>query len=96
MSSPYVLHGFNPSPYSVKMRAILRYRRIPFVWDSIGNPRDIAVAAGLPPVIPILRFPDARLMNDSTPLLRQQEKHIQDLKPDRRHVNESTDTILFT
>jgi glutathione S-transferase len=64
----YVLHGFNPSPYSVKMRAILRYRRLPFVWDGIGNPRDVAVAAGLPPVIPILRFPDGRLMNDSTPL----------------------------
>ena len=50
------------------MRAILRYRRIAFVWDGIGNPRDIAVAANLPPVIPILRFPDGRLMNDSTPL----------------------------
>jgi len=68
MTASYVLHGFNPSPYSVKMRAILRYRRIPFVWDGIGNPRDIAVAANLPPVIPILRFPDGRLMNDSTPL----------------------------
>ena len=64
----YTLHGFNPSPYSVKMRAILRYRRIPFVWHASGNPRDVAVAAGLPPVIPVLRFPDGRLMNDSTPL----------------------------
>jgi len=64
----YVLHGFNPSPYSVKMRAIMRYRRLPFVWKATGNPRDEAVAAGLPPVIPILRFPDGRMMNDSTPL----------------------------
>ena len=48
----YVLHGFDPSPYSVKMRAILRYRRLPFVWKATGNPRDAAVAAGLPPVIP--------------------------------------------
>lgn len=64
----YVLHGFNPSPYSVKMRAILRYRRIPFIWKATGNPRDEAIAAGLPPVIPVLRFPDRRAMNDSTPL----------------------------
>jgi glutathione S-transferase len=64
----YTLHGFNPSPYSVKMRAILRYRRLPFVWKGAGNPRDEAVAAGLPPVIPVLRFPDGRMMNDSTPL----------------------------
>ena len=64
----YVLHGFNPSPYSVKMRAIMRYRRIPFIWKALGNPRDEAVAAGLPPVIPVLRFADGRMMNDSTPL----------------------------
>jgi glutathione S-transferase len=74
VTSGYVLHGFNPSPYSVKMRAILRYRRIPFIWDAIGNPRDIAVAANLPPVIPILRFPDGRLMNDSTPLAHALER----------------------
>ncbi|MGE0422707.1 MAG: glutathione S-transferase family protein [Reyranellaceae bacterium] len=64
----YILHGFDPSPYSVKMRAIMRYRRLPFVWKAQGNPRDEAVAAGLPPVIPVLRFPDGRMMNDSTPL----------------------------
>lgn len=68
MATPYILHGFNPSPYSVKMRAILRYRRIPFVWNATGNPRDAAMAAGLPPVIPVLQFPDGRMMNDSTPL----------------------------
>jgi glutathione S-transferase len=68
MTTTYTLHGFNPSPYSVKMRAIMRYRRLPFVWKATGNPRDEAVAAGLPPVIPVLRFPDGRMMNDSTPL----------------------------
>ncbi len=72
--TPYVLHGQGPSPYSVKMRALLRYRRIPFVWAAEGTPRDIAIAAGLPPVIPILRFPDGRLMNDSTPLAHALER----------------------
>ena len=74
MTAPYILYGFNPSPYSVKMRAILRYRRIPFIWRATGNPRDVAVAAGLPPVIPVLQFPDGRLMNDSTPLAHALER----------------------
>jgi glutathione S-transferase len=72
----YTLHGLDPSPYSVKMRALLRYRRLPFVWSNTGWPRDVAVAAGLPPVIPVLRFPDGRLMNDSTPLAyRLEQEH---------------------
>ena len=74
MAAPYVLHGLNPSPYSVKMRAILRYRRIPFVWQATGNPREAAIAAGLPPVIPVLVFPDGRAMNDSTPLAHALER----------------------
>jgi glutathione S-transferase len=66
--SHYTLHGIGPSPYSVKMRALMRYRRIPFVWTGTGFPRDVAVANNLPPVIPVLQFPDGRFMNDSTPL----------------------------
>jgi len=73
-TATYTLHGLNPSPYSVKMRAILRYRRLPFVWKATGNPRDVAVAAGLPPVIPVLGFPDGRMMNDSTPLAHALER----------------------
>ena len=72
--SLYILHGLNPSPYSVKMRAILRYRRLPFVWNGSGNPREVAVKANLPPVIPVLVFPDGRVMNDSTPLAHALER----------------------
>jgi glutathione S-transferase len=67
MPDTYRLHAVNSSPYSQKMRAILRYRRLPFIWDT-GNPREVAIKAQLPPVIPVLRFPDGRLLNDSTPL----------------------------
>jgi glutathione S-transferase len=81
----YTLYGIDPSPYSVKMRALLRYRRIPFVWEGVGQPRDVAVAAGLPPVIPVLRFPDGRLMNDSTPLayaLEREHPAVRSVIPD--------------
>ena len=74
MADTYRLHGANPSPYSQKMRAIMRYRRLPFVWDNDGTARDVAIAAQLPPVIPVLRFPDGRLMNDSTPIAYELER----------------------
>lgn len=75
MSDSYALYGINPSPYSMKMRAVLRYRRLPFVWHN-GQPpsREIAAAAGLPPVIPVLRFPDGTTLNDSTPLIEVLEQ----------------------
>jgi glutathione S-transferase len=74
MAETYRLHGANPSPYSRKMRAIMRYRRLPFIWDNDGTARDVAIKAQLPPVIPVLTFPDGRLMNDSTPLAYELER----------------------
>jgi glutathione S-transferase len=85
------LHGLNPSPYSVKMRALMRYRRLPFVWHATGNPRDVAVAAGLPPVIPVLRFPDGRVMNDSTPLAHALERE----HPGQRSVIPDDPALAF-
>jgi glutathione S-transferase len=83
--TPYILHGIGPSPYSVKMRAILRYRRIPFVWNGTGDPRAAAIAHNLPPVIPVLAFPDGRVMNDSTPLayaLEREHPGMRSIVPD--------------
>lgn len=56
MSTPLILGGQYGSPYSLKMRAVLRYRRIPFTWvlrdskwDTIG---DVPVR-----IIPVIVFP---------------------------------------
>ena len=70
----YRLIGFNPSPYSIKMRAVLRYRRLPFIWDNRTDAREVAQQHGLPPVIPVLAMPDGTVMNDSTPLIHELER----------------------
>jgi glutathione S-transferase len=63
------LVGAHASPYTRKMRAVLRYRRIPFRWIARGGPDDV----GIPPVpvslIPVLVWsgPDGdAAMVDST------------------------------
>ncbi len=69
MTDRYRLYGGGGSPYSMKMRAIMRYRRLPFDWVLITP----AVRAGLkhdgPQVIPVLQLPeDGSQHVDSTPL----------------------------
>jgi len=67
--NPYKLHGALGSPYSIKMRALLRYRRLPHLWLSGGSAADIARKHMKAPVIPVLEYPDGSFKNDSTPLI---------------------------
>jgi glutathione S-transferase len=78
MSHPLKLAGAYGSPYSLKMRAVLRYRQIPFRWVLRGSPWDV----DFPPVpvalIPAIAFPDADgtytdAMVDSSPLIMRLE-----------------------
>ncbi|MEM7078460.1 MAG: glutathione S-transferase N-terminal domain-containing protein [Pseudomonadota bacterium] len=65
----YKLYGGGGSPYSMKMRAILRYRRLGFDWYQITPEMRQTLKHDGPPVIPILQLPeDASLHVDSTPL----------------------------
>ena len=75
---PLKLVGAYGSPYSLKMRGLLRYRRIPFRWILRGSSADV----GIPPVpialIPVLVFPGSagasdEAMIDSTFQIRRLE-----------------------
>jgi len=68
-SASYALFGGNPSPYSRKLRAILRYRRLPHTW-TVGTADTVPELAQVKPrLIPILRLPDSgEYRVDSTPL----------------------------
>jgi glutathione S-transferase len=76
------LVGAYASPYTRKMRAVLRFRRLPFQWIVRGSEED----AGIPPVpvnlIPVLVFADGEAMIDSTFQIRRLEA----LYPDRSIV----------
>jgi glutathione S-transferase len=89
------LVGGYGSPYSRKMRAVLRYRRIPFRWILRGSHEDV----GIPPVpvqlIPVLVFPGRgggadTAMIDSSPIIRRLEELYSD-----RHVIPADPAIAF-
>ncbi|MCP3988634.1 MAG: glutathione S-transferase family protein [Actinomycetia bacterium] len=68
---PLVLAGQYGSPYSMKMRAVLRYRQIPFRWVLRGSKWDDIPEAPVP-IIPVIVFPDedgnhGEAMVDSSP-----------------------------
>ena len=79
MTHPLRIVGAPGSPYSRKLRAVLRYRRIPHVW--IMNFSKESRALPEPPVrlLPVLIYPDAQgnpreAAIDSTPLIRRLER----------------------
>tara|TARA_R110002167_G_scaffold61386_1_gene173186 strand:+ start:106 stop:1137 length:1032 start_codon:yes stop_codon:yes gene_type:complete len=68
-STRYRLIGGNGSPYSMKLRAIMRYRRLPFDWVSRTSRNRDEFAGLRPQIVPILQFPeDGSYHVDSTPL----------------------------
>jgi glutathione S-transferase len=70
----YRLAGSTASPYALKMRAILRYRRIPFDW-VIMTPALRAETAHLKPnLIPALRYPDGTWRGETTSLAHDLER----------------------
>ena len=92
MNEPYRLIGDAGSPYSVKMRALLRYRRIPFVWVQVDPKVREEIAHVRPPVIPVLQYPEDRSYHvDSTPMIYELETR----HPGRRSVIPEDEGLAF-
>jgi glutathione S-transferase len=78
-SAPVEMVGSEGSPYSRKMRAVLRYRRIPFRWIIRGSKEDRDIPEVPVALIPVLVFPGDdgerdQAMIDSTFQIRRLEE----------------------
>ena len=84
----YRLIGSTASPYALKMRALLRYRRIAFDW-VIMTPELRRVTSHLRPMlIPVLQYPDGTYKNETSTLARDLERRHagRSLVPDRPEI----------
>ncbi len=85
-SPPLVIAGGFSSPYSLKMRAVLRYRHIPHRW-VLRNSRWDDLPPPPVPIIPVLAWPDGAggyrdVMVDSSPQITRLETEHHDRSVD--------------
>ena len=80
-AAPLRIVGVPASPYSRKLRAVLRYRRIPHAWVMRGSPESHDLPRPRVDLLPqlIVPGPDGtpEVHTDSTPLIRWLEKTYQ-------------------
>ena len=72
--SRYEVYGALGSPYSMKVRAAMRAKRLVHTWTGMTAEDRLAIMPNVrAPVIPIIRRPDGSWTNDSTPFLLSTE-----------------------
>lgn len=73
MTDVYRVIGVESSPYAIKVRAVMRYRRIPHRWIArmpqfFDETREVR-----PRIMPVVQFPDGTYHTDSTPIIERLE-----------------------
>jgi glutathione S-transferase len=89
MNEPrYRLIGSTASPYATKLRALLRYRRIPFDWVIMTKALRKQTGHLRPNLIPVLQYPDGTFGGETTALAYDLEARHRDRSviPDDRAV----------
>jgi glutathione S-transferase len=82
----YRLIGSTASPYAIKLRALMRYRRIPFDWVIMTRELRKQTAHLRPNLIPVLQYPDGKFGGETTTLaydLEARHKERSVIPPDR-------------
>jgi glutathione S-transferase len=78
LPTPLRIVGAPGSPYSRKLRAVLRYRCIPYAWINQGSPESRGLPAPRVQLLPQLILPGVDgtpgAHTDSTPLIRRLER----------------------
>ena len=69
----YQLIGAEESPYSVKVRAALRYKSLPHQWLTRMQAAELFQRHAKLPLIPLLVTPEGKGIQDSTPILEALE-----------------------
>jgi glutathione S-transferase len=64
----YRLIGSTASPYALKLRSLLRYRRIPFDWVIMTKALRKQTEHLRPNLIPVLQYPDGTFRGETTAL----------------------------
>jgi len=66
MEIRYKLIGSTASPYAIKLRALMRYRRIPFDWIIMTKALRKRTEHLRPNLIPVLQYPDGTFRGETT------------------------------
>jgi glutathione S-transferase len=69
----YRLIGSTASPYAIKLRALMRYRKIPFDWVIMTKALRAQTAHLRPNLIPVLQYPDGTFRGETTALAHDLE-----------------------